>query len=299
MSVSAQGSYEPRRNAVERVVSTSLVMTTGTPQSARKTPPAETGWVISYVHCDTIEICRVQDLCRTLGCYIVMDAWGSSSPGISRRAIVLAPSDRHTIPNLRKKQLAADRPDTVKQGLRPGQRLRRQLHVGHDRHRHRRGRGARAPRAGREPRDLGPRLRSRGRRKAEGLRHPRARRAGGSLPHRAELSRPRPGLEGPGRPAAGRRSPRRDGREGVQKFPLVGIHPSAAGETGTFCVAVGLFRATLLQAQARAEEAEQRRRDRLRRARGRRAPCEFDTVLDSRRNAPNVEERHRTPSRTT
>ena len=85
-------------------------------------------------------------------------------------------------------------------GLRSRQPARRQLHVGHDRHRLQREKGARSARRGRQDRQLGHRVQAGGHRQVQGLRRACAGRAGRRVRHGAQLSRPQSEHQGAGRP---------------------------------------------------------------------------------------------------
>ena len=122
-----------------------------------------------------------------------------------------------------RQRVAGDR--RAPRDLRSRQRIRRQLHVGHDgdRLQRRQDQGAHAGRAGRF---LGHDLQARGHREIRRLRRARSRFARRHGAGGAELSRPRPEQQGSGRPAEGGRSPEVDPPLDPE-IPLVGIHQRA------------------------------------------------------------------------
>jgi putrescine transport system substrate-binding protein len=207
---------------------------------------AETGIRVVYDTYDTNEIVETKLLAGKSGYDVVVP----SGPFIQRliRASVFQKLDRSKLPNLRhawpeiQARLAA---------YDPGNCLRRELHVGHDRDRRepRQGEGAaRRCAAG----QLEPPSRPGAFGQAEGLRNPRPGRSGGHASRRAQGARPRSRFQEAGGPSEG------GGRahEGARQHPQVPLLEYInALANGDICMAVG-YSGDILQARKRAIEAK-------------------------------------------
>ena len=161
----------------------------------------ETGIKVVYDVYDSMEMMETKLLAGGSGYDVIVPTDRNLARLI--QAGVVQKLDKSKIPNVQYqwKEIAGPARD-----LRSRPRARRQLHVGHDRHRlqRRQDQGAHARRAGQF---LGDDLRSGGDLALRRLRHPGARLRRRHDSRGAQLSRPPPGLEELGGPAEGRRPP--------------------------------------------------------------------------------------------
>ena len=246
----------------------------------------ETGIKVTYDTYDNNEIVETKLLAGKSGYDVVVP----SGPFLQRliQAGVFAKLDKG---EAAEPQEHVARGDAAPPGLRPRQPVRRQLHVGHDRHRPQHAEGPPAPRQP-GPQHLGPDAALGGDLEAQGLRRPDPRRAGGHLPERAQLARAQPRFEAPRRLEPRRRAALPHPRRGAE-VPLLGVHQRPRQRRH-------LHGGRLLGRRAAGEEArrggEERRRDRLRHpARGR---ADVVRTRSPSRPTPRTSTR-RTPSSTT